>query len=43
MTNSFLLLGTGEEDKHFADEAVEILIDESRPAESSTPETIETP
>ncbi len=28
VTNSFLLLGTGEEDKHFADEAIEILIDE---------------
>ncbi len=36
VTNSFLLLGTGEEDKHFADEAIEILIDEP-----STPETIE--
>ena len=36
VTNSFLLLGTGEEDKHFADEAIEILIDEP-----SAPETIE--
>ncbi len=36
ITNSFLLLGTGEEDKHFADEAIEILIDEP-----SAPATIE--
>ena len=36
VTNSFLLLGTGEEDKHFADEAIEILIDEP-----SAPATIE--
>ena len=36
ITNSFLLLGSGEEDKHFADEAIEILIDEP-----SAPETIE--
>ncbi len=28
VTNSFLLLGTSEEDKHFAGEALEILIDE---------------
>ena len=36
VTNSFLLLGTAEEDKHFADEAIEILIDEP-----SAPATIE--
>lgn len=38
VTNSFLLLGTDEENKHFADEAIEILIDEP-----SAPETIEAP
>ena len=38
VTNSFLLLGTGEEDKHFADEAIEILIDEP-----SVPAIIEAP
>ena len=38
VTNSFLLLGTGEEDKHFADEAIEILIDEP-----SASKTIEAP
>ncbi len=38
VTNSFLLLGAGEEDKHFAGEAVEILIDQP-----SAPETIEAP
>ena len=38
VTNSFLLLGSGEEDKHFADEAIEILIDEP-----SAPEINEAP
>lgn len=35
VTNSFLLLGSGEEDKHFADEAIEILIDEPKASETT--------
>ncbi len=37
MTNSFLLTGTSEEDKAFADEPIEILVRETANAANSTP------